>query len=756
MEIANKIKKSEDVQLFSHLLATTIASATTAGLMGICAHLVKFPLTSRETTSIAFTSIAIPLGLFRYKQFKKSLQKPFFKKFSPSDLKEDEDFYELDEEDMKPFNPLINQLTKKEKSLIQIEPAKRLCLIGPPGGGKTLYAKNIAYKLSQLLGAQVPFFNIDTKQFMSPFANSGPILTSMVFEDIKKQLLPGQPAVIFIDEIDSICKQRGYSEHDDQRTTALMTEIEGFQSNSNIIIIGATNKWELMDDAVRSRFDNNPTFIPLPDISKRTRIIKKHFAKKINDTTIRTQFFSQNDPIISNIARMTEGCDGRDLRSLVKSILIHHKEIFEKKEFSLRDTLVNDLTLHHLLIKNNPHTYRGALPSYDSSEWHIQNYNRFIEELKTTYQESTANQNFPLSTLLSPEIKTILKTTILPFVPLQSHKKNTNQNILYLNKETQGWYVSEKEEFAQWLQANISKENKKYNLKQRIKQEIEKRAALHQLKRDTLTQVFKFSLASEQQKYILWNLTLESLPGKHNQFFSSLYFNNPQFDTCLNNFLKRINDQRNEEDLDINTIKGQWHEELQQFNKSEQQQTALSLLTLHEIYREQNNKIQEYTNTIENISKNLQGSLPTWHNLYYWHNPQKRNLYHQLKEMKNKKQEVIQEAVALHQSIEERRKHYETQENISAIELHLPNEPAILLGNTFNYLQTSLEKHTTQYNALSHEIENSKKWYHIFLLQRKNEKYQSRKKLEHLINLEEEHLQLLTNQLNKLANPPGN
>ncbi len=176
-------------------------------------------------------------------------------------------------------------------------------LIGPPGTGKTLLAKAIAGE------AKVPFFSISGSDFVEMFVGVGAARVRDMFEQAKKQA----PCIIFIDEIDAVGRQRGggYGGGNDEREQTLnqmLVELDGFEPNSGVIVIAATNRSDVLDKALLrpGRFDRQ-VYVGLPDIRGREQILQVHLRKIPIDATV--------DPSI--IARGTPGFSGADLANLV-------------------------------------------------------------------------------------------------------------------------------------------------------------------------------------------------------------------------------------------------------------------------------------------------------------------------------------------------------------------------------------------------------------------------------------------------------
>ncbi len=177
-------------------------------------------------------------------------------------------------------------------------------LIGPPGCGKTLLAKAIAGQ------ADVPFFSISGSDFVEMFVGVG---ASRV-RDLFKQAKDNSPCIIFLDEVDAIGRKRGASfvggGHDEREQTlnAILVEMDGFDTNDQVIVIAATNRSDILDHALTrpGRFDRQ-IFVPLPDLKGRVDILKVH-AKKVK---------LGPDANLERLARGTPMFSGADLAAII-------------------------------------------------------------------------------------------------------------------------------------------------------------------------------------------------------------------------------------------------------------------------------------------------------------------------------------------------------------------------------------------------------------------------------------------------------
>ena len=201
---------------------------------------------------------------------------------------------------------------------------KGALLVGPPGTGKTLLAKAVAGE------AQVPFFSLSGSDFVEMFVGVG---ASRV-RDLFKQAKEKSPAIIFIDEIDAVGRARGknnMSGSNDERENTLnqlLTEMDGFGTNSNVIVLAATNRADVLDKALMraGRFDRQ-IFVDLPDVRERKEIFEVHLAPLKKVENLDTDF----------LAKQTPGFSGADIANVCNEAALiaarQDKTAVDKQDF---------------------------------------------------------------------------------------------------------------------------------------------------------------------------------------------------------------------------------------------------------------------------------------------------------------------------------------------------------------------------------------------------------------------------------------
>jgi len=195
---------------------------------------------------------------------------------------------------------------------------KGVLLVGPPGVGKTLISKAVAGE------ANVPFFYQSGASFVHIYVGMGAKRVSELFKKAKQMA----PSIIFIDEIDAVGKSRGEFRNDEREATLnqLLTEMDGFEDSSGIIVIGATNKIEMLDEALlrAGRFDRR-IHISLPDLEDRAKTLELYLNNKPNEVNIK------------EVAQMTVGFNSAALDTLTNEAAIHamreNRRMLETSDF---------------------------------------------------------------------------------------------------------------------------------------------------------------------------------------------------------------------------------------------------------------------------------------------------------------------------------------------------------------------------------------------------------------------------------------
>jgi cell division protease FtsH len=181
-------------------------------------------------------------------------------------------------------------------------------LVGAPGTGKTLLARAVAGE------ANVPFFNISGSEFVEMFVGVGASRVRDLFQKAKRNA----PCIVFIDEIDAVGRQRGFGMgggHDEREQTLnqILTEMDGFENETNVIVMAATNRPDILDAALTrpGRFDRR-VIIDMPNLVEREEILKVHARNKPMDSTVD----------LKKVAQQTPGFSGADLENLLNEAAI--------------------------------------------------------------------------------------------------------------------------------------------------------------------------------------------------------------------------------------------------------------------------------------------------------------------------------------------------------------------------------------------------------------------------------------------------
>jgi cell division protease FtsH len=224
------------------------------------------------------------------------------------------------------FEEIVSFLKEPERyTLVGAKIPKGVLLVGPPGTGKTLLAKAIASE------ANVPFYSVAGSEFVEMFIGIG----AARIRDLFKKASENTPCIVFIDEIDAVGRERGAgvgggNDEREQTLNQLLTEMDGFKENKGVIVVGATNRVDILDAALLrpGRFDRQIT-VGLPDRLGRIGILKVHARNKPFDETVS----------LVQLANRTPGFSGADLANLLNEAAILATR-YKKK--TITKTEVND------------------------------------------------------------------------------------------------------------------------------------------------------------------------------------------------------------------------------------------------------------------------------------------------------------------------------------------------------------------------------------------------------------------------------
>jgi len=221
------------------------------------------------------------------------------------------------------FEEIVSFLKEPERyTLVGAKIPKGVLLVGPPGTGKTLLAKAIANE------ANVPFYSVAGSEFVEMFIGIG----AARIRDLFKKASENTPCIVFIDEIDAVGRERGAgigggNDEREQTLNQLLTEMDGFKENKGVIVVGATNRVDILDGALLrpGRFDRQIT-VGLPDRLGRIGILKVHAKNKP----------LSNDVSLVQLANRTPGFSGADLANLLNEAAIlatrYKKQMITKNE----------------------------------------------------------------------------------------------------------------------------------------------------------------------------------------------------------------------------------------------------------------------------------------------------------------------------------------------------------------------------------------------------------------------------------------
>jgi cell division protease FtsH len=249
---------------------------------------------------------------------------------------------------------------------------KGALLVGPPGTGKTLLAKAVAGE------ANVPFFSMSGSDFVEMFVGVGASRVRDLFRQAKEKA----PCIVFIDEIDAVGRARGRNanmgSNDERENTLnqLLTEMDGFGSNSGVIILAATNRADILDKALMraGRFDRQ-IYVDLPDLPDRVEIFKVHLRKVKIDGSLDIEF----------LARQTPGFSGADIANVCNEAALiaarHNKQTVTKEDFSAAvDRIIGGLEKRSKIMTDEE---KRAIAYHEAGHaavsWHLQYANPLVK-----------------------------------------------------------------------------------------------------------------------------------------------------------------------------------------------------------------------------------------------------------------------------------------------------------------------------------------------------------------------------------------
>ncbi|MCH5335062.1 MAG: ATP-dependent zinc metalloprotease FtsH [Alistipes sp.] len=241
---------------------------------------------------------------------------------------------------------IVDFLKKKDKYIeLGAKIPKGALLVGPPGTGKTLLAKAVAGE------ANVPFLSISGSDFVEMFVGVGASRVRDLFEQAKQKA----PCILFIDEIDAIGRARGknagFSGNDERENTLnqLLTEMDGFQTNTGVIVLAATNRADILDKALMraGRFDRQIE-VGLPDVKEREEIFDVHLRPLKLDPQLDREF----------LAKQTPGFSGADIANVCNEAALiaarHNKKFVSKEDFlSAIDRIIGGLERKNKIISDD-------------------------------------------------------------------------------------------------------------------------------------------------------------------------------------------------------------------------------------------------------------------------------------------------------------------------------------------------------------------------------------------------------------------
>ena len=384
----------------------------------------------------------------------------------------------------------IVEFLKFPKKFIEIGARipRGVLLMGPPGCGKTLLARAVAGE------SNVPFFHISGSEFVEMFVGVGASRVRDLFQTAKKHA----PAIVFIDEIDAVGRHRGAGlggGHDEREQTLnqILVEMDGFDNNTNLIVIAATNRPDILDPALLrpGRFDRR-VILDMPDINEREDILKIHsknkkFAENVNLRTLaeRTPGFSGadlanlvNEAAILAAQKNQKTINQQDLSNSIEKVLLgpeRKSHILTKKEKEIAayheagHALVNASLKHtdpihkvSIISRGRAAGYTLKLPSEDK---HLRSKSEFVDELavllggycaeKLIFNELTTGASSDLKT--ASELARDLVTKYGMSEKLGPVAFGDHEELVFLGRE-----ISEGRNFSEKVASEIDEEVKKF------------------------------------------------------------------------------------------------------------------------------------------------------------------------------------------------------------------------------------------------------------------------------------------------------
>lgn len=268
---------------------------------------------------------------------------------------------------------IVDFLKKKDKYVeLGAKIPKGALLVGPPGTGKTLLAKAVAGE------ANVPFLSISGSDFVEMFVGVGASRVRDLFEQAKQKA----PCILFIDEIDAIGRARGknagFSGNDERENTLnqLLTEMDGFQTNTGVIVLAATNRADILDKALMraGRFDRQIE-VGLPDIKEREEIFNVHLKPLKLDPELDREF----------LAKQTPGFSGADIANVCNEAALiaarHNKKFVSREDFlAAIDRIIGGLERKNKIISDEEkRTIAYHEAGHATVSWILENANPLIK-----------------------------------------------------------------------------------------------------------------------------------------------------------------------------------------------------------------------------------------------------------------------------------------------------------------------------------------------------------------------------------------